>query len=440
MKKEEFAEVFGDICEVYIQEAETENVKNSAWHKWAAAAACFCLFLGAAVVTPRFLPEATTVPPVHQETPVPDETVRGDSVPKPPVETTPAQPDEPEPAVEDRVPWTIYFNEASSVLSAERQMIKGYFTEALSHAELAALKPAAELTCSGYAGFDQNGNLLDVILTVSASKVENPVTVAITDYYFGPCYVLPGDEVISVCEKVEYRAYQYELGGTITLAADTIIGDLYYHFSVDTAKERLEQAKTDFQYVLECFADYKEGKPDLSAVKPEEIPELMEKMFETLSEARTEADFGRYLPSELPDGFGESAIRRFRFQNSDYLSALWSRGLDDLSWVISPYTEADSHRLTDVDQKENYDLSLYPIPRADSVPDHLREIVDNPIFDADELTLDAVYARAYRINDSGDTDGWRMKFSVRYGDVVVTINAKGVEPEWLYQQLTTLNG
>ena len=48
------------------------------------------------------------------------------------------------------------------------------------------------------------------------------------------------------------------------------------------------------------------------------------------------------------------------------------------------------------------------------------------------------YRRAYKVDDAGDTDGWRMKFSVRYGDVVVAVSTKGVEPEWVYQQLTNL--
>lgn len=440
MRKEDFADIFGDVHEKYIQEAETMKAKKPVWRKWAAVAACVCLLLAAAAAAHRFLPGTPTVPPADHEAPVLDGPVREDPVPDPPVENTPVQPEDPEPAEHNRTSWSLHFNEALSVLSAERQMIKGYFTEALSDAELAALKPNADLICSGYAGFDQNGNLLDVKLTVSMSVPESPVSVAVTDYYFGPCYVLPGDELVSICGKVGYRAYQYELGGTITLAADAIINDLYFHFSMDVSEACLEHSKTDFQYVLECFAAYDEGKPDLSVVKPDEIPELMEKMFATLSEARTEADFGRYLPTALPDGFEESAIRRFSFQNSNYLSALWSRGLDDLTWVILPYTEADSHRLTDVNQKENYDLSLYPIPRADSVPDELREIVDNPIFEADQLTLETVYCRAYKVNDSGDTDGWRMRFGVRYGDIVVEINAKGVDPEWVYGQLMMLNG
>ena len=106
--------------------------------------------------------------------------------------------------------------------------------------------------------------------------------------------------------------------------------------------------------------------------------------------------------------------------------------------MVDPYTEEDAHRLTSVDDKKNYDLSLYPIPRAKSVPDDLREIVNDPIFEAEELTLEAVYCRAYKVNDAGDTDGWRMKFSVKYGDVIVSVSTKGVDPERVYQQLMNL--
>ena len=72
------------------------------------------------------------------------------------------------------------------------------------------------------------------------------------------------------------------------------------------------------------------------------------------------------------------------------------------------------------------------------MPDELREIVSDPIFVAEELTLEAVYCRAYKVNDAGDTDGWRMKFSVKYGDVIVSVSTKGVEPEWVYNQLKSL--
>ena len=112
--------------------------------------------------------------------------------------------------------------------------------------------------------------------------------------------------------------------------------------------------------------------------------------------------------------------------------------MEELSWVISEYKETDSERLTSIADTENYDLARYPIPRAESVPEELREIVNCPIFSAEELTLDAVYKRAYKADDAGDVDGWRMMFAVKYGDVVIELRTKGVEPEWVFQQLMNI--
>lgn len=433
MSKNRLVDSLGRIDDDMIQSVEAlrQKKKRPAWTKWGAMAACFCLLVAAMVAAPNLFPGTTPAPPDNNDFPILDN----------PVQSDPNQSEGSEYQEGPWTPWTAHFNEATSVLSASRAYIQGYFTEDLSDAELAVLEPGMRfeyMTYSGYAGFDQDGNLLDIIMAVTTSMPDDPVTVSITDYSFGPCYVLPGEEVVSVCEKVEYKVYQYESGNTVTLAADAIINDLYFHFSMNTTKAELEQAKADFQCVLECFAYYEDGKPDLSLIVPEEIPELTEVIFNTLAEAQAEPDFGQYMPSELPAGFGEAVIRRFMFQDSNYLSGLWSRGLDDLSWVVEPYTEDDAHRLTSVNAKENYDLSLYPIPRADSVPDELREIVDDPIFEAEELTLEAVYCRAYKVNDAGDTDGWRMKFSVKYGDVIVSVSTKGVDPEWLYQQLVNL--
>ena len=424
MRKEDLAEVLGSIHENYILEAETmKKARKPVRLKWGAMAACFCLLAAAAAAVPQLLPG--TAPPDHHDASVPSG-------------LSPSE--DSDHAENAQAPWTIHFNEATLMtLTANRAYSKGVFTETLNDAELAALKPSADLDCSGYARFDNYGTLLEVVMQASTTLSKSPVTVSLADYYFGFDYVLSVGEVVSVCNGVEYRVYQYKSGNTVELSAYTIINDIYFAFAMDVPQSNLEQAKEEFQRVLGCFAHYEEGNPDLSVITPEAIPELTEQIFNTLSEAQAEPDFGRYLPSALPAGFGDAAIYRFQFQDSNFLSARWSKGLDDLAWVISPYTEQDAHRLTSVNDLETYDLSLYPIPRAESVPDELREVVDDPIFDADELTLEAVYRRAYKGNDAGDTDGWRMNFCVRYGDILVRVHTKGVDPEWVYQQLMILN-
>ena len=440
MRKEDFAEILGDINENYIQEAETgKRSKKTVWLKWGTMAACLCLVAASAFI----IPGITDPGPEYVPVPNPDGTIQRAEPPDVYPSHSILKPGDegyvdPVPTPNPQTLWTIHFNEVSSMIAANRAFIKGSFTEPLNNAELAALLPNAELDCSGYARFDDKGNLLDIELQTETTLPESPVNIGLTDYFFGFDYVLSGAEVVSVCNGLDYRGYQYQFGDKVELSAYTIINDIYFVFAMDVPMENLEQAKEEFQRVLECFAYYEEGKPDLSIIVPEEIPELTEQTFDTLTEAKAEPDFGRYLPSEIPAGFGDASIYRFKFQNSNFLTATWSRGMDDLSWVVTPYTEEDAHRHTSVDDKKNYDLSLYPIPRADSVPDELREVVDNPIFEAEELTLDAVYSRAYKVNDAGDMDGWRMRFSVKYGDVIVSVSTKGVDPEWLYHQLVSL--
>lgn len=161
----------------------------------------------------------------------------------------------------------------------------------------------------------------------------------------------------------------------------------------------------------------------------------------TLEEAQNSEPFGGYMPAEAPTGFTVETIQRYQDENANYLYGLWTKGegsFDEISWRVSFYDETMENRVTSVDDTRNYDLSLYPLPLADSVPEELFEIVDHPIFNIGELTLEAVNRRAYSINASNDTSETRMSFGVRYGDIVVDVTTKGVSPEWVYEQLSNI--
>ncbi len=154
---------------------------------------------------------------------------------------------------------------------------------------------------------------------------------------------------------------------------------------------------------------------------------------QSLTEQELYGAIGAYLP-ERPEGFA--------FESASCLegrySVIWYLGMDELDWYVMDYKEEYASRITSVEDTANYDLALYPIPRAESVPDALREIVNNPIFRAEELTLEAVLARAYKVAEAGDSNGYRMHFSVMYGDKLITVTAKGLSPQWLYEQLSKI--
>ena len=106
----------------------------------------------------------------------------------------------------------------------------------------------------------------------------------------------------------------------------------------------------------------------------------------------------------------------------------WSRGYDDVTMMVYlPEGETVWGNVVDVDRPETYDIRLYPIPRADSVPQEYRETVDNPVFRAEDMGRDLVAARTYTLEDAGDTDGLRMSFSVLHPDnTLVQYDAKGL--------------
>lgn len=50
-----------------------------------------------------------------------------------------------------------------------------------------------------------------------------------------------------------------------------------------------------------------------------------------------------------------------------------------------------------------------------------------------------VKARSYTVNETGDTDRYRMNFSVLCEDTAVRSISRGVSPEWIYEQLASLS-
>lgn len=158
----------------------------------------------------------------------------------------------------------------------------------------------------------------------------------------------------------------------------------------------------------------------------------------TLDEAYADPDFGSYMPASSPSGFKAEALTRYNGDGRNYLSATWLNGYKELYWQISYLEETDSARIVAPEDTACYDLTLYSVPLADSIPENLWDIVNDPVFRAKELTLDMVKARSYAVNEAGDTDEYRMNFSVLYEDTVVRIISKGVSPEWIYEQLISL--
>jgi len=163
----------------------------------------------------------------------------------------------------------------------------------------------------------------------------------------------------------------------------------------------------------------------------------------TLEQACADIDFGAYISLNVPPRFRFESSQRSTDRDSESLSVLWKEAADNndgsITWKITRSAADEFERIVRVQEREKYDMTLYSFPWDKSVPSEFLRYFNNPVFLSDELTLDALWARAYHADsDSRESTGLQMDFSVLYGDVIVLISTKGASPEQIYEMLTVL--
>lgn len=433
MRGEEFLRQMELADPEYVAAADAAKGRGKrAWIGWGTLAACLC----AAIIGAAYLPRLQPAPPAPD--PGQNDIIRPSSGPLQEHSLDikkNIQLDEP------REAGAIVFNEADTAMDASRQYIPGYFTQQLSEDDFDVLLPdrqTSDMAFSGYVGFDGEGTPLEALINVTAPFLNGAAVMRIAKDWPLGYYELSEEPVVCTYNGVDITAYLWRMDEVqASLTACFEMNGYSIVIGYDTTADALPQAKTDFEELLNFMTSYGQGTPDLQTIVPETIPEFFDRKL-TFEEARLDGDFGAWMPNEVPTGFAEESIRRYKDQNRNELSGLWTKGYDELSWRICFSNEEALSRLTNTADTENYDLSLYPIPRAQSVPEELRQIVHDPIFHAEELTLETVMARAYKSGEAGDSTGWRLNFGVKYGDIIVEIRGKGVNPEWIYRQLSRL--
>jgi len=336
--------------------------------------------------------------------------------------------------------YTLYFNKADFQSTADIA-IKGHFWQELTDKELKAVFPVLTEThkitaTANFSSDEGKASLFNIeahAVSVAGLRtyiqlVPGEVTL---DYIFDaevkPSKVL-GTEVTAGCFETEPNSKG--LRNVIYFAYFKLSGISYYVELGGTEAEK-EALKDEISELTGLLIEG--GAADLRILNPV-VPELRQDRL-NLDEAHADADFGAYLPTTLPEGFVFQDALRFIDQERNELNVHWTNDMGYIDWRVSYLGDNDKRRITSVADRKNYDLSLYPVPRADSVPGDLHEIVDNPVFLIDELTLDVVRTRAYELPDSGDQPGARMRFGVLYGNVLVELNAKGATPEAMFDML-----
>ncbi len=397
----------------------TSPVRRSmALSRHASAFVCAALLLISIWAVPRLVPSNVAQPPVVQ----PNGTV-------PPVTTLPGTP--------GRHQYALLFNQVQGGYSQSKKHDPGYFTQELSREDIGALFGSAwesiveGRTSEAHAGFSGEG-VLDRV-TVTCEQADTGITTTI-QMAKGPLWLDYTCEEVSDVNGVSVIAGYWNSssdGGKTFYYANFELGQAGYYMEVSGDESAKEELTALVNLVVEGGA-----AADLDIV-PDFIPEWRYDEL-SLAQAQADPDFGGYIPERVPTGFVFESSRRTMDQNSDKLSITYINGMKYVEVAAARLTEKDRARMADISKPETYDLSLYPIPHADSVPDQLREVVGNPIFKAEELTLETVQSRAYTVDDVGDEPGYRMGFSVLYGDVVVEVRAKGAQPKDIFSMLKEL--
>lgn len=161
----------------------------------------------------------------------------------------------------------------------------------------------------------------------------------------------------------------------------------------------------------------------------ENIPAWREESFETLAQARQEADFAPYLPKSDPEGYEEFfGHLTYQEDRENTLHVSWSRHYSSV--IINIHREDTyAYNLVSPDEPELYDLRLYPVPWCYSVPEEYHETVDRPAFRAEDMSLDIVEARW----NENDMSGRIYSFDVLYPDgTLVSYRCNGMTAEQVW--------
>lgn len=311
------------------------------------------------------------------------------------------------------------------------------FYENVTADELAALVPVALRTqsnISGTAVYVDEGRLESIYLSLddrAALTVFDAANPPIADCVYQYEHV---EE--SHVGALAVTAFSYDGGDYVRLEVDFQRDGVGYRLVASPALDAVEDAKSLLQNVVTAYAA-DTAVPDLGIFTMREEHIWVDEAL-TDEQARADAAFGRYMLPAAPQGFALESARRHQGDRQNYLTALWSHGYDNLTWRVHTMTDSDRERLVAATDTRSYDLALYPIPRAESVPEELWAVVDDPVFRIDDLTREVVWRRTYTLKETGGSDDWRLHFSVLYDDTVVTVTANGVSPDWVYEQLMAL--
>lgn len=341
------------------------------------------------------------------------------------------------------------FNTAESAMPSRIRFPDGYFYYSLTSEQLAAVFPSLYLNLSAIVQYRADGSVLYVTASeyaqVGARRHFTGVQISVgkEGAPLGGTFLLyDSSPIVSEIHDVQVTAFAYGWENSL-FRAEFVLNDMAYLVqtrdsidSINGYEERTGQQKlTEIVNLLIL-----NGMADLSVLDNPIIPELRNDVL-TLADARRDSQFGAFLPSSVPHGFTfETAIRHISTSDNS-LFASWSNGLNNISWFARTPLESDLWNIVSISDKYKYDVSLYTMPWAFSVPAEIHYYFQSPVFLAEEFTIDAIYARTLMVDSrtrpgAEATANWQTsQFGILFDDVIVIISAHGLSPQEIWEML-----
>ena len=158
----------------------------------------------------------------------------------------------------------------------------------------------------------------------------------------------------------------------------------------------------------------------------------------TLAQAREDDVLGAYVPTALPVGYAFEEAYCVTERDEENLTVRWARGMDSITLHLE--RKGNAPATVDVEKTESYDQRLYEVPYGETVPRQYRQTFDNPVFAAEDFSLEIVESRMKSYDDQGDTDTPRGNFGVLYPDgVLVRFSGRGTAEE-IWEMFSSMGG
>ena len=348
--------------------------------------------------------------------------------------------------------YELILNEVFAQMSSPtRTLLTGYWHD-LSPRELPHVLPDFGFITTAVAVYSYDGTLLEVVATILSldtaecitNEEHNITTIFISPTDTSGLFFFNFEPTLSYVYGVPVTAgifnnrYEPYDDGLAVFTAAFELGGVYYGI---TLQDFTDGERGSARLAEKVSAIIRNGPANFDALEVPVIPELRHDEI-TLAEAQADLELGAFLPTYIPAGLSFGDARRIVNQMSSSLHANWHQAWESsISWSINAtFSDLWWHqaRIVSVHEPEKFDVNLYTIPWMDSVPDDIIDYLQNPIFLAEEITLDVVRARAIYCERAGNWSKPIIIFSVMFDEVAVTVSSSGLSADVVWRMLEGL--